>query len=399
MAPAPIKIGYCLSLTGPVGGNGRSAQLAHDIWCDDVNKRGGLLERPVEFVRYDDQGDASRVPSLYARLMDHDQVDLVIGGYGTNTILPAMPGITERQRFFVGLMGLGVNNELAYPNYFAMIPTGSDPNAALTEGFFEVASRQSPQPKTVALLTADAVFSRNPVLGAKVNAKKFGFEVVHEAIYSLKTTDFAPLLDEVAKSGCDLLFLCSYLQDSIGLVRALDAHPFKPKIVGAAMIGPQNGAVRSALGALLNGIVNYEYWVPVPSLAFDGVAELLKVYRERTPGADADPLGHYIAPLAYAQMQVVAQAIEGTGSLEDSVLSEFTRSTEFSTVMGKIAFGLNGEWAKPRVLQVQFQNIAGDGLEQYRDGSRQVVVAPREMASGELIYPFANARVARRLTP
>ena len=122
-------------------------------------------------------------------------------------------------------MGLGVNNDLAYPNYFAMIPTGSDPNAALTEGFFEVASRQSPQPKTVALLTADAVFSRNPVLGAKVNAKKYGFKMVHEATYSLKTTDFAPLLDEVAKSGCDLLFLCSYLQDSIDLVEPLMRTP------------------------------------------------------------------------------------------------------------------------------------------------------------------------------
>lgn len=55
--------------------------------------------------------------------MDEDRVDLVIGGYGTNTQLPAMPLIMERQRFFVGLMGLGFNNALAYPNYFAMIPT------------------------------------------------------------------------------------------------------------------------------------------------------------------------------------------------------------------------------------------------------------------------------------
>ena len=156
---------------GPVGGNGRPAQLAHEIWRNDLNKRGGLLERPVEFVRYDDQGDVSRVPSLYARLMDHDQVDLVIGGYGTNTILSAMPEIVERQRFFVGLMGLGVNNELAYPNYFAMIQTGSDPNATLTEGFFEVASRQSPQPKTVALLTADPYSPETRYLALKQTLK------------------------------------------------------------------------------------------------------------------------------------------------------------------------------------------------------------------------------------
>jgi branched-chain amino acid transport system substrate-binding protein len=103
--------------------------------------------------------------------MDEDKVDLVIGGYGTNTILPAMPLIMERQRFFVGLMGLGVNNALAYPNYFAMIPTGPDPNAALTEGFFALAAQQKPRPATVALVSADAEFSRNPILGAKANGK------------------------------------------------------------------------------------------------------------------------------------------------------------------------------------------------------------------------------------
>src|SRR5882757_9426931 len=113
-ASTPIRIGYCLSLTGPVAGNTRSARLAHDIWREDVNNRGGLLGRPVELVCYDDQADASRVPGIYKRLMDDDKVDLVIGGYGTNTVLPAMPLIIERQRFFVGLMGLGVNNALGY---------------------------------------------------------------------------------------------------------------------------------------------------------------------------------------------------------------------------------------------------------------------------------------------
>ena len=143
---SPIRIGYCLSLIGPLAGNTRSARLAQDIWREDVNRRGGLLGRPVELLCYDDHGDASLVPGIYKRLMDGDKVDLVIGGYGTNSLLPAMPLIMERQRFFVGLMGLGVNNALAYRNYFAMIPTGPDPNAALTEGFFALAAEQQPRP-------------------------------------------------------------------------------------------------------------------------------------------------------------------------------------------------------------------------------------------------------------
>src|ERR1700675_3151652 len=189
-ASSPICIGYCLSLTGPVADNSRSAQLAHQIWREDINRQGGLLGRPVELVCYDDHADASRVPGIYKKLIDEDNVDLVVGGYGTNAVLPAMPVIMERGRFFVGLMGLGVNNVLAYPNYFAMIPTGPDPNAALTEGFFALAGQQQPRPATVALVSADAEFSRNPILGAKANAKRFGFEIVHEATYPLTTKDF-----------------------------------------------------------------------------------------------------------------------------------------------------------------------------------------------------------------
>lgn len=396
-ASKPIRIGYCLSLTGPLAGNSRSAQLAHQLWRENVNNRGGLLGRPVELVCYDDQADALHVPGLYRRLMDDDKVDLVIGGYGTNTILPAMPEIMPRKRFFVGLMGLGVNNAIAYPNYFAMIPTGPDPNAALTEGFFEVATQQTPRPRTVALLSAEAVFSRNPILGAKDNADKYGFRVVHEATYPLTTQDFTPFLDAVANSGCDLLFLCSYLQDSIDLVRAVRAHSFRPKMVGASMIGPQNTAVKTALGPLLNGLVNYEYWVPVPSMAFPGVQDFLTAYRARAAESGVDPLGHYMAPLAYAQMQVVAQAIEATGNIVDAELSAFTRNATFDTVMGKVKFGKNGEWARPQVVQVQYQGIETRDAEQFKDGTRQVVVAPSDMASGKLIFPYADALQAGAL--
>lgn len=387
----PIRIGYCLSLTGPVAGNTQSARLAHDIWQEDINRRGGLLGRPVELICHDDQADASLVPGIYERLIDEDKVDLVIGGYGTNTLLPAMPLIVERQRFFVGLMGLGVNNALAYPNYFAMIPTGPDPNAALTEGFFELAAAQMPRPLTVALVSADAEFSRNPIRGAKANAEKYGFQIVHEATYPLATEDFAPVIDAVAESGCDLLFLCSYLADSIGLVRAIHTHAFRPKMVGGAMIGPQNTAVKTTLGPLLNGFVNYEYWAPVPRMMFHGVQEFLDTYQARASDAGIDLLGHYMAPLAYAQLQVVAQAVEATGGFDDASLSAYARSATFDTVMGPIRFGVNGEWVEPRVLQVQFQGISGHGLGQFRNGSRQVVVSPPNFASGELGFPYAQA--------
>jgi branched-chain amino acid transport system substrate-binding protein len=379
-------------LTGPVGSNSRSVKLAHDIWQEDVNARGGLLGRRVEMICHDDHADASLVPNLYRRLMDTEGVDIVIGGYGTNSIIAAMPLVIERGRFFIGLMGLGVNNTFRYPHYFAMIPTGSAPNASLTEGFFELASQQNPKPETIALLSAEAEFSLNPVVGAKENAKKYGFRIVHESVYPLSISNFVSLIDKVAESGCDILFLCSYLSDSAELVRAIRSHAFRPKMVGGAMIGPQNTAIKTILGPLLNGFVNYEYWVPSPKLMFPGVQKLLETYQSRASAADVDPLGHYMVPLAFAQMQVLAQAIEGTRSLDDSKLTAYTQSTTFQTVMGVVQFGTNGEWSTPRVLQVQFQGIKGSGIEQFRNGSKQIIVSPPEFVSGRLLFPYADAR-------
>ena len=124
---------------------------------------------------------------------------------------------------------------------------------------------------------------------------------------------------------------------------------------------------------------------------FSGVQEFLTTYQARAGDADVDLLGHYMAPLAYAQMQVVAQAVEATGGFDDTALSSFTRDAIFSTVMGDVKFGKNGEWAHPRVLQVQFQDISGHEVEQFRNGSRQVVVSPSSFVSGEFRFPYAEA--------
>jgi len=216
--------------------------------------------------------------------------------------------------------------------------------------------------------------------------------VVHERTYPLSTSDFGPVVDEITMADPDLVFICSYLADSIGMVRAINDRGFRPKMVGGAMIGPQNTPVKTALGALLNGFVSYDYWVPVPKMMFPGVREMIDIDQTRAVAAGVDELGHYVAPLAYAQMQVLEQAVIATGSLDDAALSAHARGANFNTVMGDVKFGESGEWAMPRVVQVQFQNVLGNTLEQFRGAEKQVVVAPNEFASGTLIYPYAAAK-------
>ncbi len=392
MDTSPLRIGYCLSLSGALASNGKTARLAHQIWQENVNANGKLLGRPVELVCLDDQTNPKLVADLYQHLLDVEKVDVVVGGYGDNSVAPAMPLIMERKRFFLGLMALAVNAKFNYPQYFVMIPTGPHPHLALTEGFFQIAGQQNPKPETVAVLVADAPFSQSPAQGAKEHLAQQGMRVVFEGRYPLSTTDFAPYIEDLKKINPDVLFLCSYINDSIGLVKAISAAGLSPKLVGGAMIGPQNGAVKAELGALLNGLVNYDYWLPVPSLMNPQIQSLMATYQSRAEKAGADPLGYYVAPLAYAQLQVLEQAIRAVGSTDDAALSDYTRKATFDTAVGKVTFGEGGGWAQPRVLTVQFQNIEGNNISEFKKPNTQVVVYPSEVASASVIYPYAKAR-------
>src|SRR6266436_5711839 len=135
----PIKIGYGISQTGGLAPNGKSALLAQKIWEEDINAKGGLLSRPVKLIHYDDQSNPATVPAIYQKLLDVDKVDIIIGGYGTNQLAAAMPVAIQKNKMLIGLFGLAVNAEFAYPKYFSMIPLGPTPKSAMSKGFFEAA--------------------------------------------------------------------------------------------------------------------------------------------------------------------------------------------------------------------------------------------------------------------
>jgi branched-chain amino acid transport system substrate-binding protein len=387
-----LKIGYSMAMTGTLGPNGKSALLAQKIWEDDVNAKGGLLGRPVKLVYYDDQSQPSTVPGIYTKLMDVDKVDLVLGGYATAMLAPAMPIMMERKKVFIGLLGLGVNTEFNYPNFFMMMPSGPDPKPAFTKDIFDLAAKQSPKPATVAIVAADQEFSRNASDGARDNAKKYGYKVVYDKTYPPSTTDFSPIVRAIAATNPDILIICSYPGDSVGMVRAIDEVGFKAKIMGGPMVGLQNTSIKAALGSKLNGFVAYDFWLPVPKMDFPGVADLIKKYQARAAAEGVDPLGYYMAPEAYAQLQILEQAVTATKSLEDQKLADHIRANSFTTVLGDVKFGKSGEWAQSRVLLVQFRGVKSNDPLQFKGVDTQAVVSPPEYASGELIYPFEKAR-------
>ena len=120
----PITIGFGMALTGGLAPNGKAALFAMQIWEKEINAKGGLLGRPVKLVYYDDQSNPATVPGIYTKLLDVDKVDIVVSGYATNMVAPAMPIVIGHNRTFISLFGLAVNTEFNYPKYFSFLPIG-----------------------------------------------------------------------------------------------------------------------------------------------------------------------------------------------------------------------------------------------------------------------------------
>ncbi|MGA8998958.1 MAG: amino acid ABC transporter substrate-binding protein [Pseudolabrys sp.] len=390
-AADPIRIGFGMSLTGPLAANGKMSLVAMQIWEDDINARGGLLGRPIKLVYYDDQSSPSQVPGIYAKLLDIDKVDLIISGYASTQIAAAMPVAIQKKKLFVSLFGTGINETFNYPKYFSMIPNGPTPKPAFTRGFFKVAEAQNPKPQTIAIAMADAEFGRNACEGAHQNAQASGFKIVYEKSYPPSTTDFSPIVRAIQAVNPDLMVVCSYPLDTVGMVKAMHEVGFKPKMWGGAMVGLQATVFKTQLGPLLNGVVNYETWLPVKAMVFPGSLELLKKYQERARSAGTDPLGYYMPVWAYADLQVLGDAIAATKSLNDDVLADYIRKTTFKTVVGDVKFGKQGEWAEERTLAAQFQNIEGNSIDDFRDLKTEVIIYPPQYKSGEVIYPYEKA--------
>lgn len=388
----PIKIGFAMSLTGPLGPNGGQALLGMKIWAEEINAKGGLLGRKVELVNYDDQSKPDTVPGIYSKLLDADKVDLVLGGYATNQIAPAMTVIIPKGKVFMSLFALDINSKFNYPKYFAMIPNGPTPDT-FTEGFFQVAAAQTPKPQTVALAAADAEFSLAACDGARANVKKHGFKTVYDKNYPPSTTDFAPIVRAVQATNPDLFVVCSYPLDSVGMVQAVNEIGFKPKMFGGAMVGLQATVFKNRLKEKLNGVVNYETWVPTKSMMFAGTEDFFKKYQARAKEAGVDPLGYYLGGWGYAYIQLLGQAVEGAKSLDDNKIADYMKKTTFKTIMGDVKFGPKGEWAQSRMLQVQYHNIKPTAdLETWRGMDYQTVVTPNNLKTGNLIYPYEKAK-------
>jgi branched-chain amino acid transport system substrate-binding protein len=392
-AAEPFTFGMTISQTGGLAPGARAVLLGMQIWVEDTNAKGGLLGRPVKLVTYDDQSNPALVPGIVAKLLDVDKVDFLLGGQGTNLIAPLMPAAMQRNLTVVGMFGLDVNSEFHYSNYFSIIPTGGEhPAEALAEPFFAAAAMMDPKPKTVALAGADAEFARHAVDGARTIAQRTGLKIVYDKSYPPSTQDYSSIVRAIQATSPDVVFVGSYPTDTVGIIRAVNEVGLNVKMFGGAMVGSQLGSLKAMMGPMLNGLVNYDLWLPVGAYATPEAKAFIAKYQSRVGDSGADSLGYYQPPFAYADLQVVGEAIRETGGTDQAKIADYLRTHTFHTLVGDIKFGPNGEWSEPRVLEVQFHDVKGHDLDQFRTMDTQTVLYPPALKTGTVKYPFPALR-------
>ena len=391
-ASEPLKIGFSMALTGGLAPGGRQILESFEIWRDDINARGGLLGRPVVLDYYDDQSNPANVPGIYAKIIEVDKAELVIGPYGTPLVASAIPIIMGRDMVAIGILALAANDHFHYPKFFDMLPVGQTPKRALSAGFFAVAAATKPRSRTLAIVAADSEFSKNTADGARQNAKAARFEIVYDKSYPASLGDFTPIMRSVKALEPDIVYVAAYPPNSVGIVRAAREIGMMPKIFGGNMIGLTITPLKMQLGPLLNGIVNTDIFVPAPSFDFPGVAALLKRYQARAVSEGLDPLGYGFVPFGYAALQVLGDAVTGSHSLDPNKIAAFISTHRFTTVVGDVEFGRNGEWKNSRIITTQFQHIGGHTLAEFKDPSKQVILWPLQLSSGHMIYPYGPAQ-------
>jgi len=392
-AAQPITIGFDISETGNIAVNGKSVLLAWQLWEQHINANGGLLGRPVKLVYYDDQSNPALVPGIVTKLLDIDHVDLVLGEAGTIMIAPAMPIFMQRHLTMLSFFGLDVNKDFHYKSYFSMIPSGGmHPAEGLAEGYFKLAAAMNPKPQTIAIAGADQDFSIHGMDGAREQAKAMGLKIVYDHAYPPTTVDYSPVVRAIQATHPDLVFVASYPADTVGIIRAVGEVGLKARMFGGAMVGLQSTAIKQQLGPLMNGVEDYDFWLPVKGFATPDALEFLKEYQPKAVEQHIDALGYYQPPFAYADLQVLQQAIEGTKSLDQQKIADYLRSHTFHTVVGDVKFGPNGEWAEPRTLAVQFRGVSGHDLEQFRGGNTEIVLWPPQYQTGTLQEPYDSKK-------
>jgi branched-chain amino acid transport system substrate-binding protein len=373
---APLRIGSTLSLTGPLGPTSAIHKVAGDIYIDEVNRRGGLLGRKVEWALKDDQSRPELARTLYEQLVTVDKVDLLNGPYGTASILSAM-GVAQRYNKILLHNSFGTPSLARYDLQFPTSGGSGDPENVWPSLVFDALASAPRPPRTIAIVTSKFPSLHFISVGAREAAKKRGLAEVLYLEWEFGNRDFGPIAGRVKDATPDFVWVGATGLDGVLLLDAMKKIEYLPPM--HFYMFPAPGPMKK-LPEAKNALAFTTFEEHPPFTANPRAAEFIQAFHER--GAKAglpDTAVDLQASIAYSTWQVLEAAVNGARSFDDKALAQWLRRNQVDTIMGRL------RWEGP------FNYVMGQDLykvKQLQDG-KWVVVWPKEFAApgAKLIAP------------
>jgi branched-chain amino acid transport system substrate-binding protein len=370
-AQGPIKIGASLSLTGTYAKLGKNQHEGYQLCQKDLNAKGGLLGRKIEFVVYDDQSMPATAVRLYEKLITEDKVDGVMGPY-SSPVTEAVANVTEKyKKVMVSPLAATTSIFKKTPRrqYIFMVIS---PAEAYLEGLIDMAVKRGL--KTVAVVNEDTLFSKAAASGAADLAKKKGLQVVYQEAYPKGNTDFSALLTKVKAANPDVIAAATYFDDAVALTRQMRELSVNPKMYGVTVGGdlPEFYDTLKQNAEFIYGATQWE-----PTLPYPANQEFFESYKKE--------FGHepsYHSAAGYAGCLIYAEAAKRAGSLEADKVREQLLKLETKTAFGEYKVDADGFQVAHKMVMFQWQ------------GEKKVTVWPDDLAKGKPKFPTPpwNAR-------
>ena len=349
---APIRVGQALALTGPFAQTGLIHKMVSEYYVERLNKNGGLLGRPVQYVLYDDQSKPDVSRTLYEKLITSDKVDLILAPYGTASILAAM-GVAQRYNKVFIQNTMGVPALATYKWQFSALISGPEPQVSLPNKVIDCYNTTGNGPKSIAVVTSKFPSTEDMAKGVRAVAAKRGLKEVAFLEYDVGNLDYGPIAARIKEADPDYMFVGCLGVEGNQLLEALSKVGYTPKRHFYLYPSPLLASYGPAEGA--TSLTNFEDVAPFTSAP--EAAEFAKAFDAKAAEAKL-PYPHVDSQAGneYCGWQILVAAINATKSIDDAKLAGWLDTATVDTLAGKRNFkGMNhtSETDDQEIRQVQ----------------------------------------------
>lgn len=350
---APIRIGSTLALTGPLSATGLTHKLVGEIYIEQLNARGGLLGRRVEWIVKDDQSKPDLARTLYEQLITIDKVDLLMGPYATGAILSAM-GVAQRYGKVLVHHTFGIPSLARYDMHFPAWSLGPTPQATVPNTLFDMLATTPNPPKSIAIVTSKFPSIHFLSLGGREVAKRRGLQEVLFLEWEFGNRDFGPIAARVKDAKPDMVWIGDIGLEGNMLLDAMKKIDYTPPL--HFHLYPAPGPLsKSPEGRGALSLTIFEEHEPFISNPIGG--QFVKVFNERATQARlADTSVETQAASSYSAWQILEAGVRGANSLDDKSIAAFLKANRIDTIHGRLRFDGPSNYGDDLMKIKQVQN-------------------------------------------